>query len=95
MYSIFIKYNNTTNRPLYEQYGTSSSTTGTNSATFMSFETDDLAVLEETILALDKIYGHENLMICKVVEASYSVDVAIEETTTDPDDVGGDGDDTP
>ena len=29
-------------------------------------------------------------MICKVVEASYSVDVAIEETTTDPDDVGGD-----
>lgn len=96
MYSIFIKYNNTANRPLYEQYGMSSSTTGTNSTTFKPFETDDLAVLEETILALDKIYGHENLMICKVVEASYSVDVAIEEDTTDPDDTtGDDGDDTP
>ena len=96
MYKIFIKYNNTANRPLYEQYGTSSSTTGTNSATFKSFETDDLAVLEETILALDKIYGHENLMICKVVEASYSVDVDIEEDTTEPDDTtGDDGDDTP
>lgn len=90
MYSIFIKYNNTANRLLYEQYGTSISTTGTNSATFKPFETDDLVILEETILALDKIYGHENLMICKVVEASYSVDVAIEEDTTDPDDTTGD-----
>ena len=90
MYSIFVKYSNNANRPLYEQYGTSSSTTGTNSATFKPFETDDLAILEETILALDKIYGHENLMICKVVEASYSVDVAIEEATTDPDDTTGD-----
>lgn len=84
MYSIFIKYNNNANRPLYEQYGMSSSTTGSASATFKPFETDDLAVLEETILALDKTYGHENLLICKVVEASYSVDVAIEEDTSKP-----------
>ena len=86
MYSIFIKYNNNANRPLYEQFGSYNSTTGSNSTTFKPFETDDLTVLEETILALDKIHGHENLLICKMVEASYSVDVAIEEETpTTPD----------
>ena len=101
MYSIFIKYNNTANRPLYEQYGMSSSTTGSTSTTFKPFETDDLEELENTILALDKVYGHENLMICKVVEASYSVDVAIEEdtdssTNTESGDTTdeGDGEDT-
>ena len=83
MYSIFIKYNNNANKPLFEQFGSYSLATGSTSSTFKPFETDDLAVLEETILALDKTYGHENLMICKVVEASYSVDVAIEEDTTE------------
>lgn len=84
-YSIFVKYNNTANRPLFEQYGSYSSATGSKETTFKPFETDSLEELENTILALDKVYGHENLLICKVVEASYSVDVAIEEETT-PDD---------
>lgn len=92
-YSIFVKYNNTANRPLFEQYGLHSSATGSTSTTFKPFETDDLEELENTILSLDKVYGHENLLICKVVEASYSVDVAIEEdteNTTTPDDTTGD-----
>lgn len=102
-YSIFIKYNNTANRPLFEQYGSYSSATGSKETIFKPFETDSLEELENAILALDKIYGHENLMICKVVEASYRVDVAIEEDTTtptEPDDTtgddtsDGDGDDT-
>ena len=98
MYSIFVKYSNNANRPLYEQFGSYSSTTGSTTSIFVPFETDSLEQLEETVLELDKIYGHENLMICKVVEASYSVDVAIEEDTsepTDPDDTTSDGDDTP
>lgn len=95
-YSIFVKYNNTANRPLFEQYGSYSSATGSKETAFKPFETDDLEELENTILSLDKVYGHENLLICKVVETSYSVDVAIEEDTTDtttptePDDTTGD-----
>ena len=86
-YSIFVKYNNNANRPLYEQYGLHNSTTGSSSTTFVPFETDDMEVLENTILELDKVHGHENLIICKVIEATYGVEIADDEQTpVHPDD---------
>lgn len=79
MYKILIKYN--TDHNLWKQYGTTTSST-TNSdttTTFQEFQTDDVEVLKEEIIKLDKKYGFENIKVYKDVTANYSVEITEEE----------------
>lgn len=79
MYKILIKYN--TDHNLWKQYGTTTSYT-TNSdttTTFQEFQTDDVEVLKEEIIKLDKKYGFENIKVYKDVTANYSVEITEEE----------------
>ena len=94
---------------MFEVYGsevTSKNATGTTS-TFTPFETEDVEALKAEVLKLDRVYGHENIMVCQVVELTYGVEIVSDETEedttkpnepTDPDnttgDDGDDGDDT-
>jgi hypothetical protein len=62
------------NGNMYKTYGTS--TTYSNGRTsFKEFETDDLDVLKQTFIQLDRQYGHENLKV--VTELDFSIDVDI------------------
>ena len=63
---------------------------------FTEFETDDVTVLEKEIAKIIAERGNSEIRIVKDVEITYGVDVVDdEEATTDQDNVGGDGDDTP
>lgn len=107
MYKIMIKHSTSSNSSLagkmYEVYGseiTSKNAMGATT-TFTPFETDDIEVLKAEVLKLDSIYGHENIMICQIVDVTYDVEITTddtEETPTTPDDATGDstddGDDT-
>ena len=78
MYKILIKYNEEHN--LWEQYGTttSSTTDSDTTTTFQEFQTDDVETLKEEIIKLDKKYGFENIKIYKDVTANYSVEITEE-----------------
>lgn len=79
MYRILIKYpNEKFNGSLWQLYGTSSSTTG-STATFTPYETDNIAELEATVLALDKEIGSENIMVVKELSTEYVVDITVED----------------
>ena len=102
MYKILVKHNPSSTSTLadrmFEIYGSEvvTKTNGTVTTTFTPFETDDKEVLKAELLKLSKEIGNENIMVCEIVETTYGVEVVDdEETTTDPDHGGGDGDDTP
>ena len=79
MYKIFIKYDND-KLNLWIPYG-STTTSTTGKSEFTEFETDDVTVLKETILKLDKEYGFEKIRVVEDVTVNFSVDVAVDENT--------------
>lgn len=82
MYKILISYKPEHN--LWQQYGTTttSSVSGAKSS-FTEFATDDLEVLKEEILKLDKIYGYENIRPYKDITANFSVDIVVDDVVED------------
>ena len=78
MYKILIKYDNDKFN-LWMPYGTTTTSTTGNSA-FTEFETDDVTVLKETILKLDKEYGYDEIRVVEDVTVNFSVDVVGENT---------------
>ena len=83
MYKILIKYDND-KLNLWMPYGTTTTSTTGNSA-FTEFETDDVTVLKETILKLDKEHGFEKIRIVEDVTVNFSVDVVGENTESTED----------
>ena len=88
MYKILIKYDND-KLNLWTPYGTTTTST-TGKSEFTEFETDDVTVLKETILRLDKEYGFEKIHVVEDVTVNFSVDVIVdnnaeitEDTTND------------
>ena len=77
MYKILIKYDNYKFN-LWMPYGTTATSTTGNSA-FTEFETDDVKVLKETILKLDKEYGFEKIRVVEDVTVNFSVDITTDE----------------
>lgn len=77
MYKILIKHNND-KLNLWMPYGTTTTSTTGNSA-FTEFETNDVLVLKETILKLDKEYGFEKIRVVEDVTVNFSVDVVTDE----------------
>ena len=76
MYKILIKYDND-KLNLWMPYGSTTTSTTGNSA-FTEFETDDVTVLKETILKLDKEYGFEKIHVVEDVTVNFSVDVIVD-----------------
>ena len=77
MYKILIKYDND-KLNLWMPYG-STTTSTTGKSEFTEFETDDVTVLKETILKLDKEYGFEKIRVVEDVTVNFSVDVVVDE----------------
>lgn len=94
MYKILIKYDND-KLNLWMPYG-STTTSTTGKSEFTEFETDDVAVLKETILKLDKEYGFEKIRIVEDVTVTFDVNVAVKENTepTEPNPDTPSGDNT-
>ena len=84
MYKILIKYDNDKFN-LWMPYGTTTTST-TGKSEFTEFETDDVTVLKETILKLDKEYGFEKIRVIEDVTVNFSVDVVVDENTESTED---------
>ena len=83
MYKILIEYDND-KLNLWMPYGTTTTST-TGKSEFTEFETDDVTVLKETILKLDKEYGFDKIRVIEDVTVNFSVDVVGENTETTED----------
>ena len=84
MYKILIKHNPNANKSdttIWRMHG--STTTSTTATSFKEFETDDVETLKAELLALDLVYGHENIRVIKDIETNYIVDVADDSVTTE------------
>ena len=79
MYKILIKYDND-KLNLWMPYGTTTTST-TGKSAFTEFETDDVTVLKETILKLDKEHGFEKIRVIEDVTVNFTVDVVVDENT--------------
>ena len=79
MYKILIKYDNDKFN-LWMPYGTTITSTAGKSE-FTEFQTDDVTVLKETILKLDKEHGFEKIRVVEDVTVNFSVDVVVEDNT--------------
>ena len=88
MYKILIKYNND-KLNLWMPYSTTTTST-TGKSEFTEFETDDVAVLKETILKLDKEHGFEEIRVIEDVTVNFSVDVVVNENTETTEDATND-----
>ena len=84
MYKILIKYDND-KLNLWMPYGTTTTST-TGKSEFTEFETDDVTVLKETILKLDKEHGFEEIRVVEDVTVNFSVDVVVDENTESTED---------
>ena len=84
MYKILIKHNPNANKSdttIWRMHG--STTTSTTSTSFKEFATDDIETLKTELLALDAIYGSENIKVVKEIDINYSVDVADPDIATE------------
>ena len=88
MYKILIKYDND-KLNLWMPYGTTTTST-TGKSAFTEFETDDVTVLKETILKLDKEYGFEKIRVVEDVTVNFSVNVVVDENTETTEDATND-----
>ena len=79
MYKILIKYDND-KLNLWMPYGTTTTST-TGKSAFTEFETDDVTVLKETILKLNKEHGFEKIRVVEDVTVNFTVDVVVDENT--------------
>ena len=84
MYKILIKYDND-KLNLWMPYGTTTTST-TGKSAFTEFETDDVTVLKETILKLDKEHGFEKIRVVEDVTVNFTVDVVVGENTESTED---------
>lgn len=82
MYKILILYKAEHN--LWQQYGTTatSSVSGGKSI-FTEFATDDVDILKEELLKLDKEYGFSNVKVYQDITANYSVDIVVDEKSSE------------
>lgn len=95
MYKILIKHNpsaNKSNTTLWKAHGTM--TTSTTSTVFKEFETEDLEVLSAEVIALDKVYGHENIKVVKEIDVTYGVQIVDDEDEDTDETVPSEPDDT-
>ena len=84
MYKILIKHNPNANKSgttIWRMHG--STTTSTTATLFKEFETDDIETLKTELLAIDAIYGSENIKLVKEIDINYSVDVADPDIVTE------------
>ena len=88
MYKILIKYDNDKFN-LWMPYGTTTTST-TGKSEFIEFGTDDVAILKETILKLDKEHGFEKIRIVEDVTVNFTVDVVVDENTESTEDTTND-----
>ena len=79
MYKILIKHNTNSNKSDTTIWRMHGSVTTSTTTTYSEFATDDVVTLKTELLALDAIYGSENIKVVKEIDINYSVDV------TDPD----------
>ena len=83
MYKILIKHNpnaNKTDTTIWRMHG--STTTSTTATSFKEFATDDIETLRAEVLAIDAIYGSENIKVVKEIDINYSVDVVDSDAAT-------------
>ena len=83
MYKILIKHNTNANKSdttIWRMYG---SVTTSTTTTYNEFATDDIVTLKTELLALDAIYGSENIKVVKEIDINYSVDVADPDIATE------------
>lgn len=83
MYKILIKHNpnaNKTDTTIWRMHG---SVTTSTTTTYSEFATDDVVTLKTELLALDAIYGSENIKVVKEIDINYSVDVADQDIATE------------
>ena len=73
MYKILILYNAEHN--LWKQYGTTTTSSTSNTKSFTEFETDDIEVLKAEILKLNEKFGNDQIKIYKDVTANFSVKI--------------------
>ena len=59
------------------------SVTTSTTTTYSEFATDDVVTLKTELLALDAIYGSENIKVVKEIDINYSVDVADPDIATE------------
>ena len=88
MYKILIKYDNDKFN-LWMPYGSTTTSTAGKSE-FTEFGTDDVAILKETILKLDKEYGFEKIRVVEDVTVNFSVDVVVDENAETTEDTTND-----
>ena len=88
MYKILIKYDND-KLNLWMPYGTTTTST-TGKSEFTEFETDDVTVLKETILKLDKEHGFEKIRVVEDVTVNFSVDVVVDKNAESTEDTTND-----
>ena len=83
MYKILIKHNlnaNKSDTTIWRMHG---STTTSTTTTFTEFATDDIETLKSEILALDSVYGSENIRAIKEIDINYNVNVVDTDVVTD------------
>lgn len=82
MYKILIKHNPNANKSDTTIWRMHGSVTTSTTTTYSEFATDDVVTLKTELLALDAIYGSENIKVVKEIDINYSVDVDDPDTTT-------------
>ena len=83
MYKILIKHNPNANKSDTTIWRMHGSVTTSTTTTYSEFATDDVVTLKTELLALDAIYGSENIKVVKEIDINYSVDVADSDVTTE------------
>ena len=82
MYKILIKHNPNANKSDTTIWRMHGSVTTSTTTTYSEFATDDIVTLKTELLALDAIYGSENIKVVKEIDINYSVDVADQDIAT-------------
>ena len=83
MYKILIKHNPNANKSDTTIWRMHGSVTTSTTTTYSEFATDDIVTLKTELLALDAIYGSENIKVVKEIDINYSVDVAVPDIVTE------------
>ena len=83
MYKILIKHNTNSNKSDTTIWRMHGSVTTSTTTTYSEFATDDIVTLKTELLALDAIYGSENIKVVKEIDINYSVDVADPDIATE------------
>ena len=83
MYKILIKHNTNSIKSDTTIWRMHSSRTTSATTTYTEFATDDIVTLKTELLALDAIYGSENIKVVKEIDINYSVDIADPDVATE------------